>query len=192
MKLAFIGLWCLAALVIVAAAFNIVPPTASLLISVAALLLSASVSYLTSFRGPDIRLLLAPAHAFDNSMVSGYSAGMPSTWNITVNLLAVNDGPRPGMLVRFEVDADSVEYCPRKPTAFTVTFSGLEWKKAPHPSAVSSSFTLPLPLPLQALAREPASFRAMLTFSTADSGILADDLREIRGLRVKYRFGLSA
>lgn len=186
MRLLLIGVLCLSAIVVIAALLDMVPPTAGLLVSLAAIVISATMSYLTSFRGPDIRLILAPEKPFNNSMVSGYSAGMPSTWILKVNLLAINDAPRPGVLTGFEVEM--ADHLPRGPRAFDVSFSNLEWEKPAHPSAFASSFPVPLPLVLQAQAREKVSFRAMLTFSTADPAVLAEDLREVRGLRVRYHY----
>lgn len=179
---------CFAALVVGGARWGIVPTTAALIASLLGVIVSSSIAYLTSFRGPDIKLRLFPEHVFDHQLVSGYAAGMPSTWSIVVSLIAINDSPRPGVLGRFGIDEDAVEYVPKRAKTFEVRFSGLEWKKPPSPSMHASFFPVPLPLLLTGQAREKVSFRAMLQFVINDPGALADDLRAVSGLRVKYRY----
>jgi hypothetical protein len=164
--------------------FEVLPARAAVLLSALSALLAVALAYITNFRGPEICLKLAPAVPFAHMLVSGYSNGLPSTWNIVVNLLASNDGPRPGALTGFGVDR--VEYVPHELKAFTITFTSLEWQKAPaHMSAYS--YVLPLPLLLPPQAREKVLFRAMLTF-TGDPPTLADDLRELHGAKVRFHY----
>jgi len=181
-KALFIGVFCLAVLVIVAALLNVVPSTAALLVALAGLAFTAGTSYLVSFRGPEIKLV----HIRDGvtNVTSGYAAGMPSTWNVVVRLIAVNDGARPGILSRFQIDALEVEHLPRPPRAFQVTFSGLERAGGSPDRAVPLS----LPLLLASKARERVECRAVLSFLTADPNVLADDLREVSAFRVKFRY----
>lgn len=188
MRLVLATVCFLAVVVVCGALWGIVPATAALLISLLGVIISSTIAYLTSFRGPEIKLQLSPEHAFENQLVSGYAAGMPSTWSIVTNLIAVNDSPRPGILSRFGIDEDAVEYVPKRANSFEVRFSGLEWKKPANPNMQGSSFPVPLPLLLTGQAREKVSFRAMLQFVTNDPGVLADDLRAVKGLRVKYRY----
>lgn len=176
---------CVVTLGVAAAAlFDVLPARAAILLSALGTLVAVSASYITTFRGPEIKLQLAPAAPFDHRLTSGYSNGLPSTWNIAVNLLASNDGPRPGALTGFAVDG--LEHLPREPKAFTMSFTSLEWKKAPDRQQ-GYSFPLPLPLILAAQAREKVLFRAVLTF-TGDPVALADDLRELRGARVRFDY----
>lgn len=183
-------LFVVAVVVLVAAAalLGVLPATAAVLISLTGTLVATSVAYLAVFRGPEIRLRLAPAQAFENWLTSGYSAGMPSTWNLATNLLALNDGARTGVVTRFGVDTDRVTHLPKPPRAFDVSFSELERKTAPDNRVHGYSFDVPLPLLLPPQGREKVLFRTTLSFTTADPSLLADDLREINGLRVTFRY----
>ncbi len=168
-----------------AALLDVLPARVAILLSALGTLVAASISYLTTFSGPEIKLRLAPAAPFDHRLTSGYSNGLPSTWNIVVNLLVSNDGPRPGVLTDFSVD--DVEHLPRAPKAFTVSVTSLEWRRAPDRHQQAYSFPVPLPLLLEPQAREKVLFRVMLTFA-GDPVALADDLRELRGARVRFHY----
>lgn len=180
----FIAVLGFAALVIVAALLNMVPSTAAHLVALASLLFAAGSTYLVSFRGPDIRLIPVRDGGVTNYLASGYSAGMPSTWNIVARFIAANDGARPGILSRFEVDAHSIEHLPRQSQAFEVTFSTLETAAGGPDHAAPVT----LPLLLGSKARCTVECRAILHFTTADPNALADDLREVSGFRVKFSY----
>ncbi len=134
--------------------------------------------------GNDLELVPVRDGGVKNYLTSGYSAGMPSTWNIVVRLIALNDGARPGILSHFQVDAESINHLPRPPRAFQLTFSGLERAGGNPDRAVPVT----LPLLLASKAREPLECRAILHFLTTDPDQLADDLREVSGFRVKLRY----
>lgn len=185
MKLVLVTVCVVTLGVAAAALFDVLPVRAAILLAVLGTLVAASTSHLSTFRGPEVKLRLAPAAPFDHRLSSGYSNGLPSTWSIVVNLLASNDGPRPGVLAGFSVDG--VDHLPRPPKAFTMSFTPLEWKKAPDDRQHGYSFNVPLPLLLGPQAREKVLFRAMLTF-TGDPLSLADDLCELRGARVRFHY----
>jgi hypothetical protein len=181
-----LGVVCIVALVVaVAALMGVLPATAAVIISTLGVLVAVAVAYITNFRGPEIRLKLAPSNPFAHRLASGYSSGLPSTWSIVVNLLASNDGPQPGALAGFGVD--SAAHFPRAPKSFEVTFSELEWQKPPARHVNAYSYPLPLPLLLPPQAREKVLFRAMLTF-TGSPSMLANDLRELKGARVRFHY----
>ena len=181
-KTVLIILPILALLVAIAALMNRLPQNAAVIVPALALLAMVFIAFRTSFRGPKVRLEPMPVNGFKHYVLSGYSNGMPSTWNIDVRLLGTNDSPRTGYLTSFVVDAASLEHTPRKPTAFNIDFSGLE-------SHVSHATTLPVSLPatFQPRASQDLLFRATLTF-TSGPGNLADDLREMSSFTVTYRY----
>ncbi len=177
---------CVITLVVVAGTLaDVLSPRTAVLVTALGVIVNASISYINTLRGPEIRLKLAPATPFEHTLVSGYSNGLPSTSNIAVKLLASNDGPRPGALTGFGVDY--VEYLPREPKAFTITFTSLEWTKPPHPPVLAYSYPLPLPLLLPPQVREMVLFRALLTF-TGNPSVLADDLRKLHGAKVRFHY----
>lgn len=184
-KAGLIILPVLALLVLIAALMNRLPPNAAVIGPALALLGMVFIAYRTSLRGPQVRLEPMPVDGFKHSVPGGYSNGMPSTWQIAVRLLATNDSPQTGYLTRFAVDIGDLEHHSRKPGAFSITFSGLE-------SRVSSSTTLPATLPviLQPRASQDLLFRANLTFNSGPAD-LANDLRELCGFRVSYRYSVG-
>lgn len=174
----------LALLVDVAALMNRLPQNAAVIVSTLALIAMVFIAYRVSFRGPDIRLELMPTNGFVHYPSSGYSNGMPSTWNIAVRLLGTNDSPKTGYLTEFAVDTATLKHGSRAPSAFSVGFSTLESQAPIGPAHI---IPLSLPVALQPRASVSLLFRATLTFISGPAD-LAADLRDVSGFTVTYRY----
>jgi hypothetical protein len=181
-KAVLILLPIVAFLVVIAALMNRLPQNAAVIVPALALSAMVFIAYRTSFRGPKVRLEPMPVNGFKHYLSSGYSNGMPSTWSINVRLLGTNDSPRTGYLTSFVVDTLTLGHTPRKPVAFDIGFSELQYQ-----ATVSTTLPVSLPVTFQARASHDLLFRAALTFTSGPDD-LAADLREVSSFTVTYRY----
>ena len=163
----------------------------AVLVGLASLVLAAAVAYVNLLRPPQIRLRATPVAPRPAVTGGGYSNGVPlGSFDLIYGLIARNDGARPGILNTFSVDVDTVSYHPRKPAAFAVSFSGLEWEQVPVTSrgpVVDPLHPVHFPVLLAASGREKVWFRARLSGFSAPAE-LAKDLQDLRGFTVTYHY----
>jgi hypothetical protein len=81
---------------------------------------------------------------------------------------------------------DHVEHLPRTPKAFTVSFTSLEWRKAPDRQQ-GYSFPVPLPLLLAPQAREKLCNDSMTTVDGSRMSSPRSGARDVSRARVAWR-----